>query len=61
VVPRGDATALAGAIADLLRDPGLRHRMGQAGRERALHLFDWDRSAEGFEAVYGAIGARSAP
>jgi glycosyltransferase involved in cell wall biosynthesis len=61
VVPRGDATALAGAIADLLRDPALRHRMGQAGRERALRLFDWDRSAEEFEAVYGAIGARSAP
>ena len=61
VVPRGDATALAGAISDLLRDPALRHRMGQAGRERALRLFDWDRSAEEFEAVYGAIGARSAP
>jgi len=61
VVPRGDAAALAGAIGDLLRDPALRHRMGQAGRERALRLFDWDRSAEEFEAVYGAIGARSAP
>ncbi len=60
VVPRGDAGALADAIAGLLRDPALRHRMGKAGRERALRLFDWDRSAEQFEATYAAIGARSA-
>lgn len=61
VVPKGNATALADAIAALLRDPALRHRMGKAGRERALRLFDWDRSAEQFEATYEEIGARSAP
>jgi glycosyltransferase involved in cell wall biosynthesis len=61
VVPRGDAGALADAIAGLLSDPALRHRMGKAGRERALRLFDWDRSAEQFEATYWAIGARRAP
>jgi glycosyltransferase involved in cell wall biosynthesis len=60
VVPRGDSTALAGAIGSLLEDPALRLRMGQAGRERALKHFDWDRTAEQFEAVYRAIGARVA-
>ena len=59
VVPRGDAGALGRAIGELLADPGLRRRMGKAGRERALRLFDWDRSAEEFETLYGQIGARS--
>lgn len=57
IVPRGDASALAGAIGELLADPARRARMGQAGRERALRLFDWDRSAEQFEQIYAGIGA----
>jgi glycosyltransferase involved in cell wall biosynthesis len=55
VVPRGDAEALAAAIGDLLADDGLRARMGKAGRERALRLFDWDRSAERFEALFERV------
>jgi glycosyltransferase involved in cell wall biosynthesis len=57
IVPRGDASALAGAIGELLADPDRRQRMGRAGRERALRLFDWDRSAEQFEQIYAGIGA----
>ena len=57
IVPRGDSNALAAAIGDLLADPARRARMGQAGRERALRLFDWDRSAEQFEQIYAGIGA----
>jgi glycosyltransferase involved in cell wall biosynthesis len=57
IVPRGDANALAEAIGELLADPARRARMGQAGRERALRLFDWDRSAEQFEQIYAGIGA----
>ncbi|MBA3660076.1 MAG: glycosyltransferase [Gemmatimonadales bacterium] len=60
VVPRGDSAALATAIGSLLANPGLRRRMGIAGRERALKLFDWDRSAERFEQVYEELGARVA-
>ena len=60
VVPRGDATALAGAIGVMLEDPALRRRMGEAGRARALRLFDWDRTAEQLEEVYRKIGARAA-
>ena len=31
--------------------------MGHAGRERALRLFDWDRTAEQFEQIYREVGA----
>jgi glycosyltransferase involved in cell wall biosynthesis len=57
VVPRGDVPALAEAIGALLADPERRHRMGVAGRRRALELFDWDRTAEQLEQVYREIGA----
>ena len=58
VVPRGDSKALAKAIGSLLANPELRRSMGQAGRERALRLFDWDRSAEQFEAIYREVASR---
>jgi phosphatidyl-myo-inositol dimannoside synthase len=59
VVPRGDAGALAQAIGELLDDPERRRRMGEAGRARALRLFDWDRTAEQLEELYRSIGARA--
>ena len=58
VVPRGDSSALADAIGSLLADPERRRKMGQAGRERALRLFDWDRSAEQFEQLYREVAGR---
>jgi glycosyltransferase involved in cell wall biosynthesis len=60
VVPRGDSAALATAIGSLLDDPERRRRMGIAGRQRALRLFDWDRTAEQLEEVYRRIGAQAA-
>src|SRR5215211_240288 len=57
IVPRGDSHALADAIGSLLADPVRRELMGRSGRERALRLFDWDRSAEQFEQIYASIGA----
>jgi glycosyltransferase involved in cell wall biosynthesis len=60
VVPRGDSRALAQAIGSLLADPERRRVMGQAGRARALRLFDWDRSAEQFEQIYRDVAARMA-
>ncbi len=60
VVPRGDSGALAKAIGSLLDDPDRRRSMGQAGRARALRLFDWDRSAEQFEQLYREVAAGTA-
>ena len=39
-VPAGDAAALGAALGRLVRDPDLRARMGQAGRQRALDCYD---------------------
>jgi glycosyltransferase involved in cell wall biosynthesis len=58
IVPRGDSNALADAMGSLLADPARRAEMGRAGRERALRLFDWDRTAEQFEKIYASVMAR---
>jgi glycosyltransferase involved in cell wall biosynthesis len=58
IVPRGDSAALAEAMGTLLADPARRAEMGRAGRERALRLFDWDRTAEQFEKIYASVLAR---
>ncbi len=39
-VPAGDAGALGAALDRLARDPGMRERIGKAGRERALERYD---------------------
>ncbi|GAA3817471.1 glycosyltransferase family 4 protein [Streptomyces phyllanthi] len=51
-VPPGDAGALAAGLSRLLGDPGLRTRLGLAGRERVLARFTWARAAEGTVAHY---------
>jgi glycosyltransferase involved in cell wall biosynthesis len=40
LVPAGDSAALGAALSQLVRDPALRARMGQAGRQRALDCYD---------------------
>ena len=59
IVPRGDSVALAEAIGALLADPARRAQMGRAGRERALRLFDWDRTAEQLERIYAEVLSRT--
>jgi glycosyltransferase involved in cell wall biosynthesis len=61
VVPAGDAAALAAALRRLHADPGLRARLGAAGREAvaAGHSHaDW---AAGMGRALAAVGASRAP
>jgi glycosyltransferase involved in cell wall biosynthesis len=46
LVERGNAADLAEGILRLLKDEDLRISMGEAGRERVLGHFTWDRIAE---------------
>lgn len=59
VVPRGDSAALAEAIGSLLADRARGAAMGRAGRQRALRLFDWDRTAAQFEQIYATAASRT--
>ncbi|HEX3947316.1 MAG TPA: glycosyltransferase family 4 protein [Acidimicrobiales bacterium] len=55
LVPPDDPGALAAAIARLLDDPALRARLGAAGRQRVLHRFTWQVTAEGTTDCYRAL------
>jgi glycosyltransferase involved in cell wall biosynthesis len=45
LVPPREATALAAAICELLRDPARARRMGAAGRQRVQARYGWERAA----------------
>lgn len=57
VVPVGDASALADAVVRLLRDPGVRVRMGLAARERVRRHFSSESVAEQIAALYRKLAA----
>jgi glycosyltransferase involved in cell wall biosynthesis len=46
LVDPANPNALAKAICELLEDRELARRMGQAGREKALKKFSWERTAD---------------
>ena len=50
----GDLPALVARCRQLMRDPALRRRMGQAGRQRVQQHFQPDREVEAVEAVLQA-------
>jgi glycosyltransferase involved in cell wall biosynthesis len=52
LVPERNAAALAEAIAQLLRDPETRGRLGSEARRRVARDFGWNRVAERLEAAY---------
>ena len=54
VAPRRDVDALAGALARLMEDAGLRERLARAGQAFIRREFDWDRATARLEAVLGA-------
>jgi glycosyltransferase involved in cell wall biosynthesis len=51
LVEPGDATALAGALEQVLADAGQAERMGAAGRARAASTSSWEAVAERVEAA----------
>jgi glycosyltransferase involved in cell wall biosynthesis len=53
-----DVAAAAAALARLADDPGLRRRMGAAGRQRVLNLFDWPVVVAGWQALFADLRAR---
>src|SRR3954447_7599874 len=56
VVPAKDPRALADALRRLVRDPGLRGRLGSAGRERVA-AYTFEAWAAGFTAALRTAGA----
>ncbi|MDG9701283.1 glycosyltransferase [Streptomyces sp. DH37] len=58
LVPPGDPGALARAVNELTGSPELLRRYGEAGRERVLARFSWERVADGAEQVYAQVVAR---
>jgi len=52
LVKEDDDEAMAAAIIQLLRDPALAAKMGDAGRRRSIEMFDIRRNARILEEVY---------
>jgi glycosyltransferase involved in cell wall biosynthesis len=60
VPPRDEESFTAGfadAMVKLAKDPALRRKMGDAGRQRVLAEFDWERKVDQILAVYAAVRA----
>jgi glycosyltransferase involved in cell wall biosynthesis len=55
LVPPGDASALADAILQLLRDPHRAQQMGRAGRRRVRELFDVERMLDEIERLFDQV------
>ncbi len=53
VVPARDEMALAGAINTLIADKKELKRLGDAGRERVLREFNWEKAVRSMVDVYG--------
>ncbi|MFG2719731.1 glycosyltransferase [Streptomyces sp. NPDC048416] len=55
LVPPGETAAIADAVRELLGHEARLRRYGEAGRERVLARFTWQRVADGVEQVYRRI------
>lgn len=55
LIPPRDPMALAQALSKLINDPGLRMRMGTAGRIRAYHKFNIRNTVQQTQALYDKL------
>ena len=55
----GDIEAMAARATEVLSDPELARRMGEAGRKRALSNFDRDAIVDQYEALYDEVIAKT--
>jgi L-malate glycosyltransferase len=55
VVPAKEPQRLAQAIARLVKDPQLRLRLGQAGRQRVRQKFSLDATVAQYERLYSGL------
>lgn len=55
LVPPGDELALANAVARVLTDTAVSRTLGEAGRQRLLTAFNWDRIVAQWEGVYARV------
>ena len=61
LAPFGDATALAGAVEDLIQDPARRIALGRAAQKRAREKFSADAIVPRYEALYHRVCGRAEP
>jgi len=54
-VPADDCKAFAGAISRLLKDPGLRRRMGAAGRRLVEQEYNWESESQKLLRLYSEL------
>lgn len=55
-----DIAACAEAFVRLAEDPGLRRRLGEAGRQRAVRHYDWSVVIAAYQQLWGELNARRA-
>jgi glycosyltransferase involved in cell wall biosynthesis len=58
LVPPADVEALSGRLSQLIADPALRQRMGQAGRAFIKAHYDWKTNAAQMESLYQSLARR---
>lgn len=56
LVPMGDASAMALAFSELLMNPALARKMGEAGRRRVRERFTLTQSVHALESIYTRLG-----
>jgi glycosyltransferase involved in cell wall biosynthesis len=54
-VPVGDVNALATALIEILREPGLAESMGRHNRRFAVEHYDWECVIDRLETIYGGV------